>query len=153
MKRCLAMILTCALLLTVCPLEGLAAELDQKNQEAEADYIEQPIGEVEFQEEAPSPDQPEEPEEAPPEEPEAEPMTPEHEEVPKENAVQVQSKEGKLLDGKLLSTTVNATSKREEPISLRLPEGTGISDLILKAFTLTDGTIVPMRKAWEYIYS
>ena len=91
MKRCLAMILTCALLLTVCPLEGLAAELDQKNQEAEADYIEQPIGEVEFQEEAPSPDQPEEPEEAPPEEPKAEPMTPEHEEVPKENAVQVQS--------------------------------------------------------------
>lgn len=91
MKRCLAMILTCALLLTVCPLEGLAAELDQKNQEAEADYIEQPIGEVEFQEEAPSPDQPEEPEEAPPEEPKAEPTTPEHEEVPKENAVQVQS--------------------------------------------------------------
>lgn len=91
MKRCLAMILTCALLLTVCPLEGLAAELDQKNQEAEADYIEQPIGEVEFQEEAPSPDQPEEPEEAPPEEPKDEPTTPEHEEVPKENAVQVQS--------------------------------------------------------------
>ena len=91
MKRCLAMILTCALLLTVCPLEGLAAELDQKNQEAEADYIEQPIGEVEFQEEAPSPDQPEEPEEAPPEEPKAEPMTPEHEEVPKENVAQVQS--------------------------------------------------------------
>lgn len=91
MKRCLAMILTCALLLTVCPLEGLAAELDQKNQEAEADYIEQPIGEVEFQEEAPSPDQPEEPEEAPPEEPKAEPTTPEHEEVPKENTVQVQS--------------------------------------------------------------
>ena len=91
MKRCLAMILTCALLLTVCPLEGLAAELDQKNQEAEADYIEQPIGEVEFQEEAPSPDQPEEPEEAPPEEPKEEPTTPEHEEVPKENAVQVQS--------------------------------------------------------------
>ena len=91
MKRCLAMILTCALLLTVCPLEGLAAELDQKNQEAEADYIEQPIGEVEFQEEAPSPDQPKEPEEAPPEEAKAEPTTPEHEEVPKENAVQVQS--------------------------------------------------------------
>ena len=91
MKRCLAMILTCALLLTVCPLEGLAAELDQKNQETEADYIEQPIGEVEFQEEAPSPDQPEEPEEAPSEEPKAEPTTPEHEEVPKENAVQVQS--------------------------------------------------------------
>ena len=91
MKRCLAMILTCALLLTVCPLEGLAAELDQKNQEAEADYIEQPIGEVDFQEEAPSPDQPEEPEEAPPEEAKAEPTTPEHEEVPKENAVQVQS--------------------------------------------------------------
>ena len=91
MKRCLAMILACALLLTVCPLEGLAAELDQKNQEAEADYIEQPIGEVEFQEEAPSPDQPEEPEEAPPEEPKAEPTTPEHEEVPKENTVQVQS--------------------------------------------------------------
>ena len=63
------------------------------------------------------------------------------------------TKEGKLLDGKLLSTTVDATSEREEPISLRLPEGTGISDLILKAFTLTDGTIVPMRKAWEYIYS
>ena len=91
MKRCLAMILTCALLLTVCPLEGLAAELEQKKQEAEADYIEQPIGEVEFQEEAPSPNQPEEPEEAPPEEPKAEPTTPEHEEVPKENAVQVQS--------------------------------------------------------------
>ena len=91
MKRCLAMILACALLLTVCPLEGLAAELDQKNQEAEADYIEQPIGEVEFQEEAPSPDQPKEPEEAPPEEPKAEPTTLEHEEVPKENAVQVQS--------------------------------------------------------------
>lgn len=73
------------------PLRGLAAELDQKNQEAEADYIEQPIGEVEFQEEAPSPDQPEEPEEAPPEEPKAEPTAPEHEEVPKENTVQVQS--------------------------------------------------------------
>ena len=91
MKRCLAMILTCALLLTVCPLEGLAAELEQQNQKAEADYIEQPIGEVEFQEEAPSPNQPEEPEEAPPEEAKAEPTTPEHEEVPKENAVQVQS--------------------------------------------------------------
>lgn len=63
------------------------------------------------------------------------------------------TKDGKLLDGKLLSATVNAASEREEPISLRLPEGTGISDLILKAFTLTDGTLVPMRKAWEYTYS
>ncbi len=85
MKRCLAMILACVLLLTVCPLEGLAAELEQQNQEAETDYIEQPIGEVEFQEESSAPEQPEEPEEALPEEPEEEPIAPENEQVPEEN--------------------------------------------------------------------
>ena len=91
MKRCLAMILACVLLLTVCPLEGLAAELEQQNQEAETDYIEQPIGEVEFQEESSAPEQPEEPEEALPEEPEEEPIAPENEQVPEENTVQAQS--------------------------------------------------------------
>ena len=87
MKRCLAMILACVLLLTVCPLEGLAAELDQREQEEKDDYIEQPIGEVEFQEEAPDPEQPEEPEEALPEEPEEEPTAPENEEVPDRKSV------------------------------------------------------------------
>ncbi len=63
------------------------------------------------------------------------------------------TKEGKLLDVELCSVTVGAASESEAPISLQLPGTTDLHGSILKAFALTNGTLVPMRKTWEYLGS